>query len=220
MYYRTESPDHGFKFDPFKALLVPRPIGWVTTQDKNGVLNLAPYSFFNGVADKPPMVMYSVAGQKDSLVNIEQTGECTFSIVTRELAEKMNVSSAPFASEVNEINASGLTMAPSKEVTPPRIAESPAALEGKLWKTVELPTPASGEPYTVVFVQIVGVYIDDSFINDGQVDSAKMQPVSRLGYMDYGVLTPDRVFTLNRPLVNEAGLELVETEGEWDGVYR
>lgn len=220
MFYRTATPDHGFKYDPFKALIVPRPIGWVTTQDRDGNLNLAPYSFFNGVSDKPPMVMYSVAGRKDSLVNIEQTKECTFSIVTRELAEKMNISSAPFASGVNEIDRSSLTMAPSQEVAPPRIAESPAALEGRLWKTVELPTPEGGAPYTVVFAQIVAVYIDDAFVNDGIVDSPGMHPVARLGYMDYGELTPDRVFTLNRPLVDEQGQNLVESEDEWDGVYR
>ena len=222
MHYDTAINDHGMKFDPFKALVVPRPIGWVSTVGRDGVANLAPYSFFNGVSDRPPMVMFASAGTKDTLANVLDSGEFTCSLSTMELRDQMNLSSAPVARGVSEFDVAGLESAPSRFVKPPRVARSPAAFECKLWKTVELP----GDPkrpdffYTVVFGTVVGIYIDEAFIRDGRVDVGAMKPLSRLGYMDYGVITPETIFELNRPTVAEDGRTATVDAKPWDGVYR
>ncbi|MCX7272517.1 MAG: flavin reductase family protein [Burkholderiales bacterium] len=222
MHYDTHLRNHGLKFDPFKALAVPRPIGWIATVDRDGVPNLAPYSFFNAVSDRPPMVMFSSGGSKDSLRNIEATGEFTCSLATYDLREQMNMSSAPVAHGVDEFGLSGLTPAASIHVRPPRVAESPAAFECRHWKTIEMPAPADGkgEPFIVVFGLVVGIYINDEFIQDGLVDTPAMRPLARLGYMDYSVLTPETVFSLNRPMASEDGRSATLVPGPWDGVYR
>jgi len=220
MHYDAAKRDHGLPHDPFKALVVPRPIGWVSTLSKDGVANLAPYSFFNAVSDRPPMLVFSSAGTKDSLRNILDTGEFTFSVATWALRDKMNLSSAPVAPGVDEFELAGLTKAASRFVQPPRVAESPAAFECKLWQTLPLPAPPRGEGYTLVLGMVVGVYIDDAFIRDGVVRSGEMRPLARLGYMDYSVLSPEAMFTMNRPLASEDGLSAQVPPGAWDGVYR
>jgi flavin reductase (DIM6/NTAB) family NADH-FMN oxidoreductase RutF len=222
MHYDTFKRDHGLPHDPFKALVVPRPIGWVSTIGKDGVANLAPYSFFNAVSDRPPMLMFSSGGTKDSLRNILDSGEFTCSIATWALREAMNLSSATVAPSIDEFELAGLTKAASRFVKPPRVAESPAAFECRLWHTLPMP-PArpGGEPaYTVVFGQVVGIYIDDTFVKDGIVQSAEMRPLARLGYMDYSVLTPESLFTMNRPQTTDDGLGASVVPGAWDGVYR
>lgn len=222
MHYDTAGNAHGMKFDPFKALVVPRPIGWVSTLSRDGVANLAPYSFFNGVSDRPPMVMFASAGTKDTLRNVLETGEFTCSLSTFELRDQMNLSSAPVAPGVSEFDIAGLEPAPSRFVKPPRVARSPAAFECRLWKTMELPTdpkrPEFG--YTVVFGTVVGIYIDEAFIRDGRVDVGAMKPLSRLGYMDYSVVTPETLFELNRPTVGDDGRTAQVDSKPWDGVYR
>ena len=222
MHYDTAKRDHGLPHDPFKALVVPRPIGWVSTVGRDGVANLAPYSFFNAVSDRPPMLMFSSGGHKDSLRNIEDTGEFTCSIATWALREAMNLSSAPVAPGVDEFELAGLTKAASRLVKPPRVAESPAAFECRLWQTLPMPPHKAGadSSYTVVFGQVVGIYIDDAFIQDGIVQSGAMRALARLGYMDYSVLTPESMFTMNRPVASEDGLSAHAAPAAWDGVYR
>ena len=220
MHYDTATRDHGLPHDPFKALVVPRPIGWVSTTAKDGVANLAPYSFFNAVSDRPPMLMFSSGGHKDSLRNILDTGEFTCSIATWALREAMNLSSAAVAPGVDEFELAGLGKAASRFVQPPRVAESPAAFECRLWQALPLPAPPRGEGYTLVVGSVVGVYIDDAFIQDGLVQSGAMRALARLGYMDYSVLTPESMFTMNRPLASDDGLSASVKPGPWDGVYR
>ena len=220
MHYDTFTRDHGLPHDPFKALVVPRPIGWVSSIGKDGVANLAPYSFFNAVSDRPPMLMFSSGGHKDSLRNILDSGEFTCSIATWALREAMNLSSALVAPSVDEFELTGLTKAASRFVEPPRVAESPAAFECRLWQTLPLPAPPRGEGYTLVIGSVVGIYIDEAFIQDGLVQSGAMRPLARLGYMDYSVLAPEAMFTMNRPLARDDGLEASVVPGPWDGVYR
>lgn len=214
---RREHLKHGLTHDPFKAIVAPRPIGWITTVSPEGVLNLAPYSFFNAVSDTPPMVMFASAGHKDSLRNIEANGEFTCSIASEALVDEMNLSSATVASDVDEFALTGLTAAPSLVVAPPRVASSPAALECRLWKTLELP----GErPVTVVFGHVVAIYVDERVVTGGLLDTAAMRPLARMGYMDYAVVTPETTFTLNRPVVAEDRRTARVTPGPFDGVYR
>lgn len=223
MHYDTrQHRAHGLPHDPFKALVVPRPIGWVATRAADGVLNLAPYSFFNGISDAPPMVAFSVAGEKDTLRNVRATGEFTCSLATWAPRDAMNLSSAPVAPQVDEFPLAGLTPAASRFVGVPRVAESPAALECTLWQTLELPTarPGSASPYTLVIGHVVGVYIDDACLRDGRVDIGAMKPLARLGYMDYAVITPEVLFEMNRPLASPDGLGAQVPAGPWDGVFR
>jgi flavin reductase (DIM6/NTAB) family NADH-FMN oxidoreductase RutF len=222
MHYPTTTRAPGMKFDPFKALAVPRPIGWIGTVNRDGVPNLAPYSFFNAISDRPPMVMFSSGGQKDSLRNILENGEFTCSIANMALHEAMNLSSAPVAPGVDEFKLAGLEAAPSLLVKPPRVAQAPAAFECRLWKTIELPLPAgkAGVGYTMVIGEVVAVYIDDQYIKDGIVDTGAMRPLARLGYMDYAVVSPESMFTLNRPTASADGQRADVQPGPWDGVYR
>jgi flavin reductase (DIM6/NTAB) family NADH-FMN oxidoreductase RutF len=222
MHYDPARRDHGLPHDPFKALVVPRPIGWIATLGKDGVANLAPYSFFNAVSDRPPMVMFSSGGHKDSLRNIEDTGDLTCSIASWALREAMNLSSAPVAPGVDEFALAGLGKAESRYVRPPRVAEAPAAFECKLWQLLPLPParPGGASAYTMVIGTVVGVYIDDVFIKDGLVRTGEMRPLARLGYMDYSVLAPESMFTMNRPLASGDGLQAILDPGPWDGVFR
>ena len=221
MHYSTAENNHGLRFNPFKSLIVPRPIGWIASVSKAGVRNLAPYSYFNAVSDRPPVVLFSSAGRKDSLRNIEETGEFTCSMATWDLRNSMNMSSAPVSPEVDEFELAGLTPAPCVMVKAPRVAESPAAFECRYWKSVELPG-MSGEEHghTVVFGQVVGVYIDDAYIRDGLVDAVAMRPLARLGYMDYAVLSRETTFSLNRPTLGPDGQTAAVDASPWDGVYR
>src|SRR6185437_10070174 len=129
MFYDAIKNEHGLRYDPLKALVAPRPIGWISTVSRTGVLNLSPYSFFNAVSEKPAHVMFSSSGNKDSRRNAEETGEFVCSVATFGLKDKMNISSSAVAPDVDEFALSGLTPAPSRFVKPPRVAESPAALE-------------------------------------------------------------------------------------------
>jgi flavin reductase (DIM6/NTAB) family NADH-FMN oxidoreductase RutF len=215
MHFDIGSRPAALRHDPFKALVVPRPIGWIGTVDAEGRPNLAPYSFFNGVSDRPAMVMFSSAGRKDSLRNVEATGEFTCSLAGWDLREAMNVSSAPLAPGVDEFAAAGLQTAASLRVRAPRVAQAPAALECKLWRTLDLPGN-----YTVVFGEVLAIYIDDSYVHDGRVDTGAMRVLSRLGYMDYGVLEPGSVFTLQRPLASDDGQQVLPPPDSWDGKYR
>lgn len=221
MHYEPRKRNHGLRHDPFKALVVPRPIGWISTLSAGGAANLAPYSFFNAIADLPPMVVFSSAGRKDSLRNIEQTGEFTCSLATWDLRTQMNVTSAPLDPQVDEFAAAGLTPAASMLVKPARVAESPASMECRLWKAIDLPDYPNRPDlrYTLVIGEVVAIHVEDTFIVDGLVDTGAMRPLARLGYMDYSFVSPETVFTMNRPLVAEDGSVRSPTE-KWDGVYR
>lgn len=219
MHYDTAANNHGLRYNPFKALAVPRPIGWIASTSKSGIHNLAPYSFFNAMGDRPPVVMFSSSGRKDSLRNIEATGEFTCSIATWDLRDQMNLSSAPVMHGVDEFALAGLTPAASQKVGVPRVAESPAAFECKVWKVIDLPA-APGQTQTGVIGIVVAVYIDDRYLRDGLVDLGAMRPIARLGYMDYAVVNPENIFSLNRPDVSADGRGAEVVPGEWDGVYR
>ena len=198
MFYDTDRNDHGLRHGPFKALVAPRPIGWISTVSTEGVVNLAPYSFFNGISDSPPYVMFASKGRKDSLVNAEATGEFVCSLATYDLREQMNETSAMVDPGVDELEMAGLTAAPCRMVKPPRVAESPVALECTYYKSLELPgLEDDPDPYAIVIGRVVGIHIDDDVIVDGLVDVTKIRPIARLGYMDYAVV--NEVFSLERP---------------------
>ena len=221
MYYDCIENKHGLKHDPFKALVAPRPIGWISTISDDGILNLAPYSFFNAVAANPNYVMFSSVDRKDSLKNIESNGEFTCSLSTWDTRKGMNISSAPVDFLADEFVLANLKTSPSKFVNSPRVARAPAALECKHWKTVEMPDvePGGDKGHFLIIGQVIGIFIDDNFITDGIVNTAKMRPLARMGYMDYGVITPDTAFVLQRPKVKDDGT-VEDAAGEWDGVYR
>jgi flavin reductase (DIM6/NTAB) family NADH-FMN oxidoreductase RutF len=203
-FYASDQP-HGLRHNPFKSLVAPRPIGWVSTVSKAGVVNLAPFSFFNAVADAPPIVVFACngshkhGGAKDTLANIRETGEFVCSIATWELREPMNLTSANAAHGVDEMALAGLAAAPSRLVRPPRVAAAPAALECVLHQIVELPSTRPDAANNTVFGRVVGVHINRAIIRDGLIDMTRFQPIARLGYNDYAVVRPDDVFTMRRP---------------------
>jgi flavin reductase (DIM6/NTAB) family NADH-FMN oxidoreductase RutF len=220
MFYDALENKHGLPHDPFKALIVPRPIGWISTVSAAGVANLAPYSFFNAVAEKPHYVVFGSAGIKDSLANIEETKEFVCNIATYELREHMNMSSAAVPRGVDEFPLSGLTAAKSNLVSAPRIKEAAAAFECKLQQVVPLPGAGKyNQAYYMVIGLVVGIHIDDRYIKDGLIDTAAMKPIARLGYMDYAVVTPETMFSINRPDVDASGTVSV-APAVWDGKYR
>lgn len=200
MFYETASNAHGLPHDPFKAIVTPRPIGWITAMSVKGEVNLSPYSFFNAVSERPPMVAFSSAGKKDAVTFIEETGEFVCNLATYDLRDKMNLTSAPLSRGENEMEHAGLKAAPSRLVKPPRVAEAPAALECKWLQTVPLEPLGGGEPsYYLVIGQVVGIHIEDRYIVDGLVDTAAMRPIARSGYRDYFVATPETKFSITRP---------------------
>lgn len=203
MFYEPSRNDHGLPRDPFKSLIVPRPIGWISTISAAGTVNLAPFSFFNAVAEAPPIVFFAPGGRKrdrpfkDSRANAEATGEFVVNIVTYELREAMNATSASFPAETDEMAAVGLAPAPSRLVRPPRVAASPVHLECAYLRTIDLPADAPDEPNAMVLGRVVGIHIADTAIRDGYVDVRLFRPVARLGYSQYTVV--DRRFSMRFP---------------------
>lgn len=190
---------HPLPHDPFKAIVAPRPIGWISTVDADGRPNLAPYSFFNGIAGSPPMVMFSSEGWKHSVANVEATGEFVCNLATHALKDAMNASSAPLGEGVSEFEHAGLEAAPSRLVKPPRVKASPAALECKALSVTEL-SDLSGRKIGrwVVMGQVVGVHIAEEFLVDGLFDTAKAVALARCGYADYAAVF--ETFSLARPM--------------------
>jgi flavin reductase (DIM6/NTAB) family NADH-FMN oxidoreductase RutF len=206
MFYDAIVNAHGLKYDPFKALIAPRPVGWISTVSRDGVANLAPYSFFNAVSEKPAYVVFGSAGVKDSLANIRETGEFVCSLATYDLRHQMNMTSASVPHGVDEFALGGLTAAKSNLVKPPRVKESPVAFECRHFQTIDLPpNPGAKSGYHMVIGLVVGIHIDDQFIKGGIVDTSAMRPIARLGYMDYAVVTPETTFTIDRPNVGKDG---------------
>jgi flavin reductase (DIM6/NTAB) family NADH-FMN oxidoreductase RutF len=203
MFFTPGNHPSTLSHDPFNAIVVPRPIGWISTLDTNGVPNLAPYSFFNAVAYDPPQVMFAATsshrqgGHKDSIKNAQDTGEFVVNLVTYTLREQMNASAVSAPSHINEFEYAKLTQEPSEMVKAPRVAESPIHLECTYTQTVQLPTDDPENPNTVVFGQVVGIHIRDHVIKDGKLDLAVIQPVGRLGYLDYVHVTQS--FDMDRP---------------------
>jgi flavin reductase (DIM6/NTAB) family NADH-FMN oxidoreductase RutF len=203
MFYEPDKRNHGLPRDPFKALVVPRPIGWISTLDRDGRPNLAPYSFFNGVASDPPCVMFAAStrpkaeGQKDSHRNADATGEFVVNLATFAQREAMNLTSAGLPAGENEFLAAGLETLPSRIVRPPRVKGARAHLECVHLQTVDLPASRSGGGNFVIIGRVVGIHIDDDLIVDGLVDVTRARPIARLGYMDYAVV--DEVFRMDRP---------------------
>ena len=184
--------------DPFKAIIAPRPIGWVTTQSSDGAVNLAPYSFFNAFADRPPIIAFSSQGYKDSVTFVEQTGEFVWNQPTWNLRDAMNMTSAPLPQGESEADYAGIEMAPSRLVAPPRVKSSPATLECKLIEVKRLADRhGTSLNYWLVIGEVVGVHLDPAYIKDGVLDMAAMAPIARCGYRDYVVA--DRTFQLDRP---------------------
>jgi flavin reductase (DIM6/NTAB) family NADH-FMN oxidoreductase RutF len=198
MFYTTDQNRHGLAHDPFKAIVSPRPIGWIGSKGRDGSLNLAPYSFFNAVSDRPKLVMFSSSGRKDSYRNASETGEFTCNFVSRNLIDKMNMSSAAVAYDVDEFALSGLTPKKGELVDAPYVAEAFAVLECKVTEIIE-PKSLSGEPSenVMIFGQVVGIHIDEAILRDGRIDMGLARPVARLGYMDYSESSD--VFELFRP---------------------
>jgi flavin reductase (DIM6/NTAB) family NADH-FMN oxidoreductase RutF len=198
MFYEPDKRDARLAHDPFKAIIAPRPIGWVTSQNTKGEVNLAPYSYFNGVSSKPNVVMFSSEGLKDSASFIAETREFVCNLATWDLREAMNATSAPLPRGVNEMSRAGLEPAPSRLVKPPRVAASPCALECKLIKIVPIESiDGAAIDCHVVFGQVIGVHIDDRFIVNGRLDTAAMKPIARCGYDEYAVV--ESVFAMQRP---------------------
>jgi flavin reductase (DIM6/NTAB) family NADH-FMN oxidoreductase RutF len=198
-YFYEPRKGHGLPHDPFKAIVAPRPIGWVATVDAQGRPNLAPYSFFNAVSSAPPMVYFNSEGRKHSIDNAEATREFTCSLVGADLARAMNTTAAPVAAGVNEFELAGLAMAPSTRVRPPRVAEAIAALECKVTQIIRL-TDVDGREIDswMVIGEVVGVHIDDRWLKDGLFDTAGARPIARCGYRgDYAEVSS--LFEMIRP---------------------
>lgn len=196
MFYEPHLKNHGLPYNPFKALIVPRPIGWISTCDPDGNVNLAPYSYFNGCHTDPPVVMFGVeysanARMKDTLRNVEQTGEFVCNFVGYELREHMNKTAT--GSAVDEMEWAGLKKLPSRLVRPPRVAASPVHLECRFLQSVAMPRVESGSHGKVV----VGVHIRDDVVVGGIVDFRKLRPIARMGYMDYTEVAAS--FAMERP---------------------
>jgi len=197
MFYEP-AKGHGLPHDPSKAIVAPRPIGWISTIDKQGKINLAPYSFFNAFSTKPFIVWFSSEGEKDSATFAEETGEFVANLVSRDLAQKMNRTAVDAPRGVSEFGYADLAMAPSRLVAPPRVAEAPAALECRVTEIIR-PRALDGTQTSAVVVagEVVGVHIDDAYLKDGMFDIVRAGNVSRLGYMDYASI--DEIFSMRRP---------------------
>ncbi len=198
MFYATDENLHGLPRDPFKAIVAPRPIGWIGTRGRDGSRNLSPYSFFNAVSDKPKIVMFSSGGRKHSLRNCEETGMFTASLVSAHMAAQMNLSSIAVPYGTDEFEIAGLTPADGILVDAPYVAEAFAALECRVTQILQ-PATLSGEPGDnwVVFGQVVGIHLSEAVIRDGRIDMALARPIARLGYLDY--CEGSNIFEMERP---------------------
>lgn len=197
MYYEAHE-SHGLAYDPFKAIIAPRPIGWISTVDQAGTPNLAPYSFFNALSSSPPILMFSSETLKDSAKNARDSGEFVFSLATVNLQIEMNVTSDTVPAHENEYLNAKLAMAKCNKVSVPRVAASPASMECVTLSCEEL-RDQHGKPVDTFLVigQVIGIHINDDFITDGRFDTAAANPLARCGYRDYASVS--EVFELMRP---------------------
>jgi flavin reductase (DIM6/NTAB) family NADH-FMN oxidoreductase RutF len=201
MFFSCEEPQPALSPAPFKACVLPRPIGWISTVDATGRRNLAPFSFFNAISELPPMVMFCAngehadGGEKDSVKNARETGEFVVNLATWDLREAVNASSAEVGRGVDEFELAGLTALPSRLVRAPRVGESPINLECRVTDIYEL--PCEGEIGRMVMGRVVGMHIADAAIVNGRVSAAKLEPIARLGYREYAAL--GEIFKMTRP---------------------
>ena len=206
MFYEPVKQDHGLSKNPFNSLIIPRPIGWISSIDNEGVVNLAPYSFFNAVCYRPPTVMFASGtgkgsdGMKDSLRNIEATGEFVCNLATWETRNQMNQTSAAVTPDTDEMKLTGLTPVSSKLTKVPRVAEAPVHLECRHLNSIEIPSWEKDNRYFIVLGEVIGIHIRDELITkDGLVDIEKMIPIGRMGYNDYTCIDRNTLFTMIRP---------------------
>lgn len=203
MFYETAKNDHGLPYNPLKACVVPRPIGWLTTMNAEGRVNLAPFSFFNLLSYDPPFVMFS-AGQhegdtstKDSVANILATGEFVYNMATWAQKDQMNLTAQILDHSVDEMAAAHLEPLPSRLVRTPRVKGSPVQFECKLHQAITLPGRTPAGKHDLVIGHVIAVHIaDDALTSDGLVDVVKMRPIARLGYKDY--ICVESVFQMDK----------------------
>ncbi len=182
-YFYQPRTGHGLPHDPFKAIIAPRPIGWISSIDALGRVNLAPYSFFNGFASSPPVIGFSNEGRKDSLRNVEANGEFVANLVSADLAREMNTTAAPVAHGIDEMKLAGLEAIASTLVKPPRVARAIAALECKVTQIIQIQAVGGSLLDTwLVLGEVIGVHIDDRFLVDGMFDTVAAHPIARMGY--------------------------------------
>jgi flavin reductase (DIM6/NTAB) family NADH-FMN oxidoreductase RutF len=192
---------HGLPHDPLNAIVAPRPIGWISTVSRTGVRNLAPYSFFNVLNYKPPLIGFSSMGRKDSVANAEATGEFVWNLATATLAEPMNASSATLLPDVDEFDHAGLEALPSRLVRPDRVAASPVTFECKVTQLIQLQTKEQRAlDQWLVIGEAVGIHIDQATLQDGVYQTARARPILRGGGpADYFELREDALFKMRRP---------------------
>ena len=203
MYYETDKNDHGLRYNPLKACVVPRPIGWLTSISAAGVVNLSPFSFFNILSYDPPFVLFSAGvheadgGKKDTVANIEATGEFVYNMATWAQKDQMNQTAMIVERDVDEMLAAGLEPLPSRLVRPPRVKGSPVHFECRLHQIVNLPGHTPSSEHHVVFGRVVAVHIDDAALTaDGRIDVVKLRPIARLGYKDY--ISVEEIFQMEK----------------------
>ena len=207
MFYEPRNNDHGLPFNPLKACVIPRPIGWISTMDADGAVNLAPFSFFNMLSYNPPYVLFSSgmhqdSANKDTVLNIEQTGEFVYNMATWEQREAMNVSALIVERGIDELAAAGLEPLPSSLVRPPRVKGAPVHFECRHYRTLDLPGSTPRADHKVVLGEVVGVHIDDDALTaEGLVDVEKIRPIGRLGYMDY--VAVENIFPMEKATPEE-----------------
>jgi len=192
---------HRLPHDPLNAIVAPRPIGWISTVSESGSRNLAPYSFFNLINYRPPLLAFSSMGWKDSVANIRATGEFVWNLVTRDLGEVMNATSASVPPDVDEFTLAGIEAVPSRLVRPPRVAASPAAFECKMTQLVELQTKEGRQlDQWLVIGEAVGIHIDTAMLEDGIYQTARARPITRGGGpADYFEIGEEALFRMRRP---------------------
>jgi flavin reductase (DIM6/NTAB) family NADH-FMN oxidoreductase RutF len=201
LHYYEPVNGHGLKHDPFNAIIAPRPIGWISSRDTKGNVNLAPYSFFNGFNYHPPIIGFSSTSWKDSVQNIQETGEFVWNLATMDLAKQMNATAAHVARDVDEFAIAGLTAVPGKLVNVPRVAESPVSFECKLSQIIQL-QGADGKKVQgwLTLGEVVAVHIDKAMIKDGVYQTALARPIVRAGRRgDYFEIKHEAMFEMVRP---------------------
>lgn len=201
LHYYEPLNGHGMKHDPFNAIVGPRPIGWISSCDAQGHVNLAPYSFFNAFNYRPPLIGFSSTSWKDTVGNIEQTGEFVWNLATMDLAQAMNKTAAHVPHDVDEFTLAGLTAVPGRLVNVPRVGESPVAFECKLSQIIQLQGADGRKAEAWLTIgEVVAVYIDKRLIEDGVYQTAMAHPILRAGRSgDYVEVRPDAMFEMKRP---------------------
>lgn len=199
IFFEPEQRDRALMpHDPFKGLVVPRPIGWISSANRAGQVNLAPYSYFNGVLSRPRIVAFCSETEKDAAAFAIESGEFAWSMATWELRDKMNATSEGLPRGQSEFVYAGLATAPCRLVRAPRVADSPAAMECKVTQVVRV-LDADGKETggVVVYGQVIGIHLDERCLKNGRFDLAAVRPIARCGYDEYAVV--DGVFSMKRP---------------------